>query len=62
MGATFTYRNGYFCCNLEIEMQDVPSYASFGLFTLDAPGGSTFHMGNVDRGVFVNLSSVRELL
>lgn len=59
--AQFLYRNGYFGCNLAIETPARLPSAVFAVNALAETTKAISYKGNADRGIFVNLASVREL-
>ncbi len=61
LDAQFHYRNGFFGCELAVGLPASRASAIVAASTLDADGGTSFP-GNRERGFFMNLSSVRELL
>lgn len=62
LDAEFNYRNGYFWCSVSVELPSVLDSAIFSINTLNKAGGSSKFKGREEAGLFVNLSSVREIL
>jgi hypothetical protein len=60
--AGFSYRNGYFRCDFGLRLAAPAAAATFGIHGLDGAGQGATYAGNRDRGFFINLSSVREIL
>jgi len=59
--AQFLYRNGFFGCDLAVACPAPKASAIFAVNTLDADDKTSFP-GSRERGFFINLSSVREIL
>ena len=60
--AAFLYRNGYFGCDLAVALPAPISSAVFAISLLDPAGTTATYRGDGQRGFFINLSSVREIL
>lgn len=61
VNAGYQYRNGYFGCSLAIRLLKPISAARFGVNALGSNSKMSYS-GNRNRGFFINLSSVREIL
>ena len=62
INAGYQYRNGYFGCNLAIRWPRPIPAARFAVNALGAGSKRVSYSGNRNRGFFINLSSVREIL
>lgn len=62
VNAGYDYRNGYFGCSLAIRLPAPVPAARFAVNALGADGRKVSYSGNRNRGFFINLSSVREIL
>lgn len=60
--AAFLYRNGYFGCDLAITLPRPLASATFAVNALDPSGEKAIYPGDGQRGLFINLWSVREIL
>jgi len=60
--AAFLYRNGYFGCDLAIAPPHPLVSATFAVNVLDPSGEKAIYPGDGERGLFINLWSVREVL
>jgi hypothetical protein len=60
--ARFSYRNGYFRCDLGLRVSEPIAAATFAINALSSTGPSTIYAGSRKRGFFMNLSNVREIL
>lgn len=58
----FLYRNGYFGCDLAIALPHPLASATFAVNALDRSGEKAIYPGDGQRGLFINLWSVREIL
>lgn len=58
----FLYRNGYFGCDLAIALPCRLPSATFAVNALDPSGEEAIYPGDGQRGLFINLWSVREVL
>ena len=59
--ANFLYRNGYFGCDLAVELRQPLPSAIFVISVLGPNGKATTYQGDGKRGFFMNLSSVRQI-
>jgi hypothetical protein len=62
LDASFDYRNGCFMCSLAIALTVPTAEVTVAVRSLDASGREASFVGNPDRGFFVNLLSLREVL
>jgi hypothetical protein len=62
LDASFAYRNGYFTCTLSIALPTAISSAFFAINSLSPDRASDHYAGDNNRGFFMNLSSVREII
>jgi hypothetical protein len=62
LDAGFDYRNSYFRCNLAIALPKRIDSAIFSAAALDGAGAGASFAGDGKSGIFLNLSSVRELV
>jgi hypothetical protein len=60
--AGFLFQNGYFRCGLAVVLPTPIPAATLAINALDATGKKVSYQGDGQRGFFLNLSSVREIL
>ena len=61
INAEFQFRNGYFNCEMAVDLRTEIASVFFAVNALD-DAGNAIYQGDNDRGFFVNLFSVREVL
>jgi hypothetical protein len=59
--AAYSYRNGYFRCDMTVRAPALVGEAAVGVTLLSEDGGGVAHAGRVGRGLFMNLASVRKI-